>query len=226
MHSRKFSFDIVVLAHPSFLADADAVGGLDKGLLRSTVKLHLQEGGKARYGIVREVRFEGYADVHDEHYARIQLRVVPRAYALTERRNSRIFQGKYVHEIVGDVLLESSVPHRYYLERKYPKRIYCTQYEETDFEFICRLLAEEGIFFFFAHEDGAHPHEGHHEHAHDHTLHAIYNVAKVGKSIAGDLKTAGKAAHHDGLAGGAAAAKGADPARLRRRGARIQLRTI
>src|SRR5262249_35214169 len=35
-------------------------------------------------------------------------------------------------------------------------REYCVQYRETDYNFIARLLEEEGIFFFFEHEDGKH----------------------------------------------------------------------
>ena len=36
------------------------------------------------------------------------------------------------------------------------KRVYCVQYRETDFQFICRLMEEEGIFYFFKHENGKH----------------------------------------------------------------------
>ena len=33
---------------------------------------------------------------------------------------------------------------------------YCVQYRETDFNFITRLMEQEGIFFWFEHEDGKH----------------------------------------------------------------------
>src|SRR3546814_17965622 len=33
----------------------------------------------------------------------------------------------------------------------YPKRTYCTQYNETVFDIISRLMEEEGIFYFFRH---------------------------------------------------------------------------
>src|SRR3546814_9596486 len=32
---------------------------------------------------------------------------------------------------------------------KHPKRTYCTQYNATVFDFISRLMEEEGIFYFF-----------------------------------------------------------------------------
>ncbi|HID30451.1 MAG TPA: type VI secretion system tip protein VgrG, partial [Desulfobacterales bacterium] len=38
----------------------------------------------------------------------------------------------------------------------YESRIYCAQYRETNFNFVSRLLEEEGIFYFFRHEQGRH----------------------------------------------------------------------
>ena len=35
-------------------------------------------------------------------------------------------------------------------------RGYCVQYRETDFNFVCRLMEEEGIFFWFAHSQSKH----------------------------------------------------------------------
>src|SRR3546814_10933142 len=36
------------------------------------------------------------------------------------------------------------------------KRTYCTQYNETVFDFISRLMEEEGIFYFFRHPADGH----------------------------------------------------------------------
>lgn len=53
-------------------------------------------------------------------------------------------------EIVGAVLDEHRVAHRFALARDYPRRSYCVQYRESDLAFVTRLLAEEGISFYFA----------------------------------------------------------------------------
>ena len=33
---------------------------------------------------------------------------------------------------------------------------YCVQYRETDFNFVSRLMEQEGIYYFFTHENGKH----------------------------------------------------------------------
>src|SRR5262249_3207537 len=41
------------------------------------------------------------------------------------------------------------------LQNTYQQRVYCTQYQETDLEFIERLLSEEGVYYYFDHLHGA-----------------------------------------------------------------------
>lgn len=42
------------------------------------------------------------------------------------------------------------------LSASYPKWEYCVQYRETDFNFVSRLMEQEGIYYYFEHEDGKH----------------------------------------------------------------------
>ena len=42
------------------------------------------------------------------------------------------------------------------LNASYSPREYCVQYRESDYDFIVRLMAYEGIFYFFIHENGRH----------------------------------------------------------------------
>jgi type VI secretion system secreted protein VgrG len=79
------------------------------------------------------------------------LRIVPRMARLLLRRASRIFQDLTTREIVEEVLAISHVPNRWELGRGLPKRTYCVQYDETDYDFVTRLLADDGIFFSFDH---------------------------------------------------------------------------
>jgi type VI secretion system secreted protein VgrG len=72
----------------------------------------------------------------------------PRLFKLARRHASRVFQDMTVDEIVTKVLDDGGVAdHAWQLEGSYPKRVYTTQFRETDFDFIRRLLFEEGIAF-------------------------------------------------------------------------------
>jgi type VI secretion system secreted protein VgrG len=55
-----------------------------------------------------------------------------------------------VSDVIMAVLAESRIEARFQLRHTYPVREYCTQYEETDYRFIRRLIAESGIFFRYA----------------------------------------------------------------------------
>jgi type VI secretion system secreted protein VgrG len=54
-----------------------------------------------------------------------------------------------VPDIVTSVLGEAGIAARWQLTRAYSMREYCTQYEETDYRFVKRLIAEAGVFFYF-----------------------------------------------------------------------------
>ena len=83
--------------------------------------------------------------------------VVPKLWFLSLSRDSRIFQEKSVLDIVETILAENNVADfDIKCTKQYPKREYCVQYDESDLDFISRLLEEEGIFYFFEHTDGKH----------------------------------------------------------------------
>ena len=83
--------------------------------------------------------------------------IVPRLWLLTRTTDCRIFQNLSVREIVDSVLNDFGVSDKEWrLIGHHDKREYCVQYRETAFDFICRLLEEEGIFFYFRHEHGKH----------------------------------------------------------------------
>ncbi|HYO54532.1 type VI secretion system Vgr family protein [Archangium sp.] len=82
--------------------------------------------------------------------------VVPKAWWLTQVRRSRIFQGKTVPRIVKAVLEGGGVEVKLSLSGSYEVREYCTQYRETDFAFVSRLMEWEGLFYFFQHTEEGH----------------------------------------------------------------------
>lgn len=90
----------------------------------------------------------------DATFTAYQADIVPEAWFLTRKAQSRIFQHKAVPEILQEVFKGLKVTPK--LKGKYEPRDYCVQYRETDFNFASRLMEEEGIYYLFTHDDGGH----------------------------------------------------------------------
>ncbi|HGU3925794.1 TPA: type VI secretion system tip protein TssI/VgrG, partial [Escherichia coli] len=68
------------------------------------------------------------------------------------RQNFRIFQNEDIKSILGTILQENGVTEWSPLfSEPHPSREFCVQYGETDYDFLCRMAAEEGIFFYEEH---------------------------------------------------------------------------
>jgi type VI secretion system secreted protein VgrG len=90
----------------------------------------------------------------DNVFTDYRLEVVPQFWLLTKRAGSRIFQQKSVPDILKEVLAGLNVI--FQIQGTFAPRDFCVQYRETDFNFACRLMEEEGIFYFFKHTAGGH----------------------------------------------------------------------
>lgn len=80
--------------------------------------------------------------------------VSPKLWILTRKQNCRIFQNLSVPDILKEML--DGIDVAWELQGSYPAREYCVQYRETDYDFVSRLMEEEGIFYFFRHTKEAH----------------------------------------------------------------------
>ncbi len=90
-------------------------------------------------------------------YARYRARAVPWLWFLTRTADCRIFQNLSAPEIVKQVFKEHGYTNvKDTLTKTYRKREYCVQYRETDFNFVQRLMEEEGIYYYFTHTDSTH----------------------------------------------------------------------
>jgi type VI secretion system secreted protein VgrG len=98
------------------------------------------------HGICRQVRQRG-SDATFNHFA---FDLVPQAWLLTKRTQSRIFQQTTVPDILRKVLGGLDPAPSIELTGFEP-RDYCVQYRESDWDFAARLMEEEGIFYFFRH---------------------------------------------------------------------------
>lgn len=126
-----------------------------------SISLRNADGGSERYyhGIVSHLVSNGSrtADVDEQkNYIDYQATIVPYATSMRNRKNSRIFQKLTVKDIFADLFGQHNVSFSDKTTKTYPKYEYCVQYQETDFDFIQRLLQQEGIFYFFEHSKNAH----------------------------------------------------------------------
>ena len=160
--SRLYSFEVLVAAKSADL-DLDAPVGQ-----AAVLTLEGQRGERYIHGMVR--RFEETDS--GRNVAMYRVEIVPRAWRLLQRRDCRIFQGKTTQQIVGEVLRPARVDVAFKLRGSPKPREYCVQYRESDWAFVSRLMAEEGMFYFFEH------------HADKHVL-VVGNDAQVHPSIAG-----------------------------------------
>ncbi len=93
----------------------------------------------------------------DPQFSCYRATLVPWIWLLTKTSDLRIFQNKSAPDIIDKVFKDQGFKeYRLKLQGSYVKRDYCVQYRETDFGFISRLMEEEGISYFFEHEDGKH----------------------------------------------------------------------
>ncbi len=130
--------------------DFDAVVGKN-----TLLSLQSQFGERLVHGMI--CRFEQIG--RGQTYTYYRARLVPRLWLLRLRTQSRIFQNMDVPAIVQEVLTGAGIPSDHYdpqLTGSYATREYCVQYRESDFDFLSRLLEEEGIHYFFRHAEDSH----------------------------------------------------------------------
>jgi type VI secretion system secreted protein VgrG len=130
-----------------------AAGELDLAqMIGQAATLQLDGLGPPRlvHGEIASAEYTG----ESRRYQLYELTIVPRVWRLLHRQTCRIFQDKTTAEVVAAVLKDAGLvrdDYRFELSAAYSPRNYCVQYRETDLAFICRLLEEDGIFYFFEH---------------------------------------------------------------------------
>jgi type VI secretion system secreted protein VgrG len=84
----------------------------------------------------------------------------PWLWLLSRTSDCRIFSSMKVTEIIVKVFQDRGfTDFRNATTESYPTLEYCVQYRESDLNFVCRLMEEYGIYYFFEYEkkDGASP---------------------------------------------------------------------
>ncbi len=144
--SQLFSFQLEVLAEKKTEVAFEKLLGQNV-----TVEIALPQKEKRFFNGIVSRAIEGEQGAFFTEYA---LEIVPQFWLLTRRAQSRIFQHMSVPNILKKVFDGLDVA--FELQGTFHARDYCAQYRETDFNFACRVMEEEGIFYFFKHSDGHH----------------------------------------------------------------------
>ncbi len=99
-------------------------------------------------GIVISVEDLGHQDSIDLFAAEIR----PWPWLLTIGSENRVFQNMKTADIVKEICNKAGFSDvTLDLSGTYEAREYCVQYGESNFDFICRLMEEDGIYYFFNH---------------------------------------------------------------------------
>lgn len=126
-------------------------------LLGKNVTVELKDTASApRYYNGWVSHFERLAE-GDGRYDVYRVDLRPWLWYLKLGADCRIFQHKTAVEIIEEVFSEyktKQIDKR--LTGTYRKRGFCVQYRESDFDFVSRLLEDEGIYYHFEHSKGRH----------------------------------------------------------------------
>ncbi|MFO0445538.1 MAG: type VI secretion system Vgr family protein [Betaproteobacteria bacterium] len=145
--SRLFELRVVAVSEDPKIS-ADAVLGKP-----AAVSIEVADGQQRWFhGIVAAFGIDGV----DGRRFSYRLVLRPWLWLLTRSADLRIFQEKSVPDIVKQVFGDYASNFVSELKGSYQPRGYCVQYRETDFDFVSRLMEEEGIFYYFRHSKDKH----------------------------------------------------------------------
>ncbi|WP_409300391.1 type VI secretion system Vgr family protein [Pseudomonas sp. KCJK8993] len=137
------------------LTSSDAAIDLNQ-LLGKPMGLSVQlDGGGQRHfhGIVARCS----QNIDTGQFASYQVTLRPWLWLLSRTSDCRIFQNLSIPQIIKQVFRDLGFSDfEDALSRPYREWEYCVQYRETSFDFVSRLMEQEGIYYFFRHEKDRH----------------------------------------------------------------------
>jgi len=147
---RPFQFDLEMFCEKADIAAEKMLG------TAVTVKVTKPGGTGDRYfnGLVSRFAYAGNRGRYQVY--RVTLR--PWLWFLTRTSDCRIFQQMKVPDIIEKVFRDKNgfTDFKRSLSGTYRLWDYCVQYRESDFDFVSRLMEQEGIYYYFEHENGLH----------------------------------------------------------------------
>jgi type VI secretion system secreted protein VgrG len=146
--SQPFHFNLDLLSENESVSFKDVVGK------DATLRIFDADGAERHWhGFVSRFSQAG----QNRRFTVYHAEMVPWLWFLTRTADCRIFQNQKVPDIIQKIFKDLSF-HDFELRLygDFSPRDYCVQYRETDFNFVSRLMEEEGIYYYFRHEQGKH----------------------------------------------------------------------
>ena len=145
---RLFEFDVDLLSEDEQVDPAALLGQ------SMSIRVDLPEGGERYFNglVARFVQLGRHGN-----FAAYNVTLRPWLWFLTRTADCKIFQEKKVPDIIKEVFDDNGFTDvEDLLGGDYRTWGYCVQYRESDFNFVSRLMEQEGIYYFFKHEEGKH----------------------------------------------------------------------
>jgi len=145
---RLFEFNVLALAEARTDVDLE-------GLLGKPAHVSLQiddEKQRHLHGLIASAGLDGASGP----YAAYRLVLRPWLWLATLRADTRIFQNIKIDALIKQVLQPYGGDIEFKLQGSYPTYEYCVQYRESDFNFVSRLMEQEGLYYYFRHAEGKH----------------------------------------------------------------------
>lgn len=146
---RPFTFNVEVLSKKNDLSPYDMIGK------PMALEVKSKKGNSRFYhGIIS--RFLNVGASGGLQLYSLELR--PWIWLMSHSLDSRIFQELTIPQIIEKVFKDKNgfTDYQLKLNATYEKQTYCVQYRESDFDFVSRLLEQEGIYYYFEHEKTKH----------------------------------------------------------------------
>jgi len=147
--SQPFRFNLELLAEDPDISPSDLIGkAIDIKIILADGSDHFLNG---------HVESLQANSIHPNGHRQYHAEIVPWFSLLSYIDDCRIFQAMDVKAIVEEVFNSRGYSNfEFKLQKTYRNREYTVQYRESDFNFVSRLLEEEGIYYFHTHEQGKH----------------------------------------------------------------------
>lgn len=144
--SSLFEFNIEVLSENLQIDPNDIIGKT------ATVTIQNDQGRKFN-GYIKSFTF---GEVEANNLRQYRMVMVPWLWFLSQTNDHRIFQEKNTKDIVSQIFTELGFTDFEFKAAGGKVREYCVQHNESDLNFVSRLLEEDGIAYYFEHDDKKH----------------------------------------------------------------------